>query len=135
VDREIKISVDDQEKKIYLLNVIQRICRQLSDQRYSIAHLKFLLDDGRENIKFNLTALDDLDAKFERFSGSLQALKGLAYSLWINAMIEGPLEAIVINIDTIISSELNSDGIEYSVLSGFTRVPGYPKPTMRIGNS
>ncbi|REG04711.1 GTP-binding protein [Pelolinea submarina] len=135
VDREIKISADDQEKKIHLLNIIQRICRKLSGQAYSIAHLKFLLDDGRENIKFNLTALDDLDSKFEGFSDSLRALKGSTYSLRINAMIEGPLEAIEENIDTIISSELNSEGIDYSVLSGFTRVPGYPKPTMRIGNS
>ena len=135
VDREIKISVDDQEKRIQLLNVIQRICRRLPDQGCSVAHLKFLLDDGRDNIKFNLTALDDLDAKFGMFSDTLQILKGPVYSLRINAMIEGPLETIEKNIDTIISSELNSDGIAYSVLSGFTRVPGYPKPTMRIGNS
>ena len=135
VDREIKISVDDPEKRSLLVQAIRKVCEGMLNQGFPIAHLKFMLNDGREYIKFNLTALDDLDSKFEELSDSLQALKGLAYSLWINAMVEGPLENIVKNIDTIISSELHSDGIEYSVLSGFTRVPGYPKPTMRIGNA
>jgi hypothetical protein len=78
--------------------------------------------------------LDDLGTKFEGISDSLQNLKGTHFSLWINAMIEGPLEKVVDQIDAIIDTELNSDGIEYAVLSSFTRVPGYPKPTMRIGN-
>ena len=134
VDREINISVDEPEKKTHLLQAIRKICEGLLNQGFPVAHLKFLLDDGHDNIKFNLTALDDLDSKFYGISDSLKDLKGTNYSLWINAMIEGPLETIVDKIDAIIRSELNTDGIEYSVLSAFTRVPGYPKPTMRIGN-
>jgi len=134
VDREIKITVDEPQKKSLLVQAIRKVCEGMLDQGFPVAHLKFLLDDGRENIKFNLTALDDLNSKFKGISDSLQDLKGTDFSLWINAMIEGPLEMVVEEIDAIIGSELGSDGIEYSVLSAFTRVPGYPKPTMRIDN-
>ena len=134
VDREIEIHLDDIQEQDCLADCILTISRTLRGLDLKIAHLKFLLDDGHAAVKFSLTALDDLEAKLSDLPAKMKAMQGPNYKLFINAMLESPLETVEQSIDTIVSKELNRKGVKYSVRSGFTRVPGYPKPTKRIGN-
>ena len=134
VDREIEITLNDPKEQAYLTNCILEISRKLRDLDVNIAHLKFLVNDGQTAVKYSITALDDLEAKLSPLTGQVGAMHGLKYKLFINAMLESDLETVERSIDKIIDNELSRKDIQTSIVSGFTRVPGYPKPTKRIGN-
>ena len=134
VDRKIRISLKAREDISVIVNCIRELCREFSDLKYQVAHLKVLLNDRQESIKFSLTALDEIERKISQFQAALQKLLGRELMLWVNVMIEAPLAYVEDHLDRIIRTEFNAAGVEFQQLSGFTRVPGYPKPTMRIEN-
>jgi Ni2+-binding GTPase involved in maturation of urease and hydrogenase len=132
VDRKLDIRLVNLDQQNCLVECIMEISRKVYGLNRNLAHLKFLLRDHKKHLKFSLTALDDPEIKLADISEQVHSLKNLEYELWINAMAECPLDVLEKRIDTVIQEVLA--GVEYSVVSGFTRVPGYPKPTMRIGN-
>jgi len=48
--------------------------------------------------------------------------------------LEAPLQSVGDNLDKIVGTKFRAAAISFRQLSGFTRVPGYPKPTMRMIN-
>lgn len=134
VDRNLGITITDPEKKKRLAGCILEISKSLLDQSLKIAHLKFLVKDDNIAYKFSLTSLDELNTKMSALPHNIDAMEGPVYTLLVNAMVEGPLATVEQSIDTIINNWLDVEGIDYRVVSGFTRVPGYPKPTRRIAN-
>jgi hypothetical protein len=97
-----------------------------------VAHFKVLLDDGETRLKCNLTALDHYEEKLAQFQEAIQKMHTLEATFRINAMLEAPLQSVEDNLDKIIRTNFRAAAISYRQLSGFTRVPGYPKPTMRM---
>ena len=87
-----------------------------------------------KTVKVSLTALDEVADKLSTLADDLKDATGLEYELWVNAMVESPLEKVEQSIDKIMQETLSKPGVEISLVAGFTRVPGYPKPTKRIGN-
>jgi Ni2+-binding GTPase involved in maturation of urease and hydrogenase len=134
VDRHLKITLAEEGQKRKLADCILEIGRTFRMKKLKLAHLKFLVDDGTRAIKYSVTALDDIEEKLAQLSAEIAAMEGLEYDLWINSMLENPLETVEQSIDTIIHRQFDSGGIDYEIISGFTRVPGYPKPTRRIAN-
>ncbi|MDQ2864028.1 MAG: CobW-like GTP-binding protein, partial [Bacteroidota bacterium] len=109
----------------YLL--IHKIYSQLTEHNYPIGHLKFLMDDGKEQrkISFNaIAAYPDVDMRPYTETDRIILL--------INArvqMLPVSLEKIVA--DAIIETEFSAGcRIIESNLSAFK--PGYPRPTHRI---
>lgn len=51
----------------------------------------------------------------------------------VNIMVEGELAVVEEALDKIVRKNLTQSGIQLTELARFSRVPGYPKPTMRIG--
>lgn len=134
VDRSLRISLSNPELNQNLSGCLLDISKSLLDLNLKIAHLKFLIKDKNGAQKFSLTSLDDLDEKLSELTEKIGAMEGPVFELLINAMVEGPLDIVEESTDTIIASWLDGQGIEYEVISGFTRVPDYPKPTRRIAN-
>jgi len=134
VDREFCISLKSAQDWTAVSNCIQTLCCEFSSPQYRVAHLKMLLDDGETRLKCNLTALDHYEEKLAQFQEAIQKMHTLEATLRINAMLEAPLQSVEDNLDKIIGSNFRAATISYRQLSGFTRVPGYPKPTMRMIN-
>jgi len=134
VDREFCISLKSAQDWAAVSNCIQTLCSEFFGPQYRMAHLKMLLDDGETHLKCNLTALDHYKEKLAQFQEAIQKMHTLEATLRINAMLEAPLQSVEDNLDKIIGSNFRAATISYRQLSGFTRVPGYPKPTMRMIN-
>ena len=134
VDREFRLSLKAAQDWATVGDCVEVLCREFSGPQYRVAHLKMLLDDGETRLKCNLTALDHYEEKLAQFRDAIRKMHALEASLRINVMLEAPLQSVEDNLDKIIRTEFRAAAISYRQLSGFTRVPGYPKPTMRMIN-
>lgn len=134
VDREFSISLKSARDWVMVGICGEALCSEFSGPQYQVAHLKVLLDDGETCLKCNLTALDHYEEKLAQFQEAIQKMHTLEATLRINAMLEAPLQSIEDNLDKIIGTKFRAAAISFRQLSGFTRVPGYPKPTMRMIN-
>ncbi len=134
VDREFQVSLKSPRDWAAVGNCIEVLCKEFSGPQYRVAHLKVLLDDGETCLKCNLTALDQYEEKVTQFQKAIRKMHTLEASLRINLMLEAPLSSVEGKLDKIILANFNAAGIGFCQISGFTRVPGYPKPTMRMVN-
>ncbi len=134
VDREFRVSLKAVQDWAAVGDCVEALCNEFSGPQYRVAHLKVLLDDGKTQLKFNLTALDQSKRKLVQFREAIRKMQHLEAILRINIMLEAPLSSVEDRLDKTIQSNFNAAGIAFRQLSGFTRVPGYPKPTMRMIN-
>jgi len=133
-DLELGLTFPDSNPGKLAGELISSIVKQLSEREISIAHLKLLVSDGNQVSKINLTSLDDYAAKIDSEIRKLDLLSGNQITLLINAMVEGGADILENSLDTIISRFCNRNQIAISETARFSRVPGYPKPTLRINN-
>ncbi|MBM3137463.1 MAG: hypothetical protein FJZ98_04670 [Chloroflexi bacterium] len=97
-----------------------------------IAHIKFLVETPSQSKKLNFTSLE-IEINKEVLK-DVQNLSGSPIILTVNAMIEGDLKTHSSALDNIINTFSKKNRIEIKEKARFERVPGYPRPTMRIGN-
>lgn len=134
VDRHLRLTAQSAHALSFLGECILEICRQLKSLPINIAHLKFLINARESTVRFNLTALEDIEERIDSLRIDLETLKPGDVELRINSMVEGDLSMVEKKIDTIILDTLSQTGLRYSLQGGFTCVPGYPRPTQRIAN-
>ena len=134
VDRELSISLPEPNPGMIIADLIRRLVRVISEESAQIAHLKFLVSDGSRHVRLNFTSLDDLVGKLSSELTKLDFLAGSQITLLINVMAEGDVGAIENALNTIINKCAEEKNITIQDTAHFSRVPGYPKPTLRIGN-
>ena len=113
---------------------IKAIAKKLTSNEIRIAHLEILIKDYRSSVKISLTGMDEITEKMESQLVQLSQLKGIKFEVLINLMAEGDQVAVESALDAIILQIPKNANFTVKKLSGFTRVPDKPKPTLRIGN-
>ncbi len=133
-DLELGLTFPDKKPGKLAGELISDIVKHLSEKEISIAHLKLLVSDGNQMIKINLTRMDDFAAKIKSEICKLDLLTGKQVTLLVNAMVEGGTDILENSLDSIISRFCIRNQIAISETARFSRVPGYPNPTMRIND-
>jgi len=132
VDREYKITFTDIKQIRSIAGWVEMITRKLKTEKYKIAHLKFLVTDGMDNLKFNLTSLDNLGDKISTLTAQLDHFNRKELKLIFNLMVEGDTAQVDSIIDSIFQRANVEDQVNIKEIECFSRTPGYPKPSMRI---
>ena len=132
LDRGLEISFNNLNSGKITAELIVNILNGLSELGGMIAHLKFLVETPTHSWKINMTSMDtEMDGKKLE---EIRQLDDKLLGLTINAMIEGDQDLQTRRLDNIINSFCEERKISYNEIARFDRVPGYPRPTMRIGN-
>jgi Ni2+-binding GTPase involved in maturation of urease and hydrogenase len=132
LDRVIELSFTHQNSGTHIVQLVEKVFEGLTQSGGTIAHLKFLADSSQISLKINLTCMDSTFP-----TGAMEEMKkftGSPVNLTINAMIVGDLTIHASLLDNIITSFCKENNINIKEAAWFDRVPGYPRPTMRIGN-
>ena len=133
VDRVYEITFSALEQKRSIADWIVLIARKLDTGKYKIAHLKFLIINGEDNIKFNLTSQDNLEDKISTLITQLDRFKHKDLKLIFNLMVEGDSAQCDTIIDNVFQDANVNNQISIRETERFSRTPGYPKPNIRIG--
>lgn len=134
LDQEYRMRLADASQMILIRNMLAHLAEGLFARSGAVAHLKCLLRDENQTLKLSLTGMDHPHPDWEAQLQKLDALYGTDIHLLINIMLEGDLQASREVLDDSVAQYLIQLGVEVAPLSAFSRVPGYPEPTMRIGN-
>lgn len=134
LDRELNLTFSASNQGELVGDLILQIVNNISETGLCIAHLKFLTRSDGQAIKINLTSQDDLDQKITKEILKLNLLKGNQITLLINIMVEGSAALLEKSFDTIMNKFRNENQIIIKETARFSRVPGYPKPSLRISN-
>ena len=134
VDREILVTLTAPADKYVIQTFMEKLGTSLISTNMPLAHLKCLVSDGHQSIKLSLTGGDIAPTRFALENDQLAMLGDREFKIIINAMVEGDLERIEACLDSAWQDLSAQDGVNVELAAAFTRVPGYPKPTMRIGN-
>jgi Ni2+-binding GTPase involved in maturation of urease and hydrogenase len=132
LDRVIELSFAHQNSGSYIAQLVEKVFEGLSQSGGTIAHLKFLAESSQVSLKTNLTGMDL--ALPTRAMEEMKKLTDSPVKLTINLMIIGDLTVHASLLDNIINSFCKVNNIDIKEAARFDRVPGYPRPTMRIGN-
>jgi len=132
VDREYMITFSDIEQIRSIADWIVLIARKLENEKYKIAHLKFLVTDGMDNLKFNLTSLDNLGNKISILTAQLDQFKHKELKLIFNLMVEGDTAQVDSIVDSVFQKANVENQVNIKEIERFSRTPGYPTPTRRI---
>ena len=133
------------EREFYLtltvpdhLSIIKEFLIRLADAFFqvpgAVAHLKCLLNDAEHAVKFSLTGMDDPAVEWAAQIHQAADFSGPRVHLLVNVMLEGDLQVAESLLDDTIDRYLIQLGVEIESVSAFSRVPGFPVPTARIGN-
>jgi hypothetical protein len=134
VDRHLQLTFSVLPPGNLVGEMIMEIVKKISRFGLHIGHLKFLINEGNQAIKISITSQDDLDEKFKKELSKLSILKTNQITILINAMIEGNAVLLEEVLDNIIKEFCNKNRISFIETARFSRVPGYPTPSLRIGN-
>jgi G3E family GTPase len=134
LDRELQISFSEKSQPAQLADWIKDIAVRMASEGIHLAHLKILIKDDQSSIKISLTSLDNIEFKLKSQLEKLKQFEGNSLDILINVMAEGDPAAIETALDTIISQISKDVKFTIKKVTGFTRVPDKPKPTLRIGN-
>jgi Ni2+-binding GTPase involved in maturation of urease and hydrogenase len=133
LDRELELIPSSGSLQKPVAFLIKEIIRRFKQSESHIAHIKFFISDGPDAIKISLTSMDDSQ---EKLNQQLMQLNSLAERTWkctINLMVEGDRKSCETMLDNIIRVASQKESFSINQLSQFTRVPGRPQPTLRIG--
>ena len=133
LDRELNLTFSTLNSGDLVGQLILLFVKMISAKGLHIAHLKFLASDGSQAIKINLTSEDGIDEKINEEVRKLDLLTGSQITLLINTMVEGRAALLEESIDSVIKQFCNTNQIISLETARFSRVPDYPKPTLRIG--
>jgi len=134
VDRELVVTLTAPADQHAILTFLEEMATDLASLKMPVAHLKCLVSDGHQSIKFSLTGADEAHTVFSPDTTAITLLNGKKFKIIINAMVEGDLKRVEACLDSTWRDFSAQDGVNVELAAAFTRVPGYPKPTMRIGN-
>jgi hypothetical protein len=132
VDREYKITFSDQNQLRSIADWIETIVLNFKAEKFKIAHLKFLLVDGVDTLKFNLTSQDCIKEKISTLIKQLDRFKHKDIKLIFNSMVEGETSQVNSIVDTVFRNAIVENQVIIEEIESFSRTPGYPKPSMRI---
>lgn len=133
VDREYMITFSEIEQIRSIAGWVELVARKLETEKFRIAHLKFLIADGGNNLKFNLTSEDNLGEKITTLITQLEQFKHKDLRLIFNLMVEGDTAQADSIVDSVFQNAKIENKIVIKEFKRFSRTPGYPKPIMRIG--
>jgi len=135
LDRTLRICLNEKSQTDHLKKFLQHLANNLFGSELRVAHLKCLLNDESQTIKINLTSMDSPAAEWASQLQRLDTLKGTRIHLLINIMLEGNQQLAEQMLEDDIDRFLVQLGLNVETISTFSRVPGYPKPTIRISNN
>jgi G3E family GTPase len=133
-DREYNVPSDSASQREALKTFLLRLADELPRAVNAVAHIKCLVSDGDNAVKLNLTGLDSPADAWQNQTDHLAELNSGQLRLLVNIMAEGEIEPVRRTLDDLIQRYLIQLGMDIEPVSAFERVPGYPQPTMRIGN-
>jgi len=132
IDREYAVRSDGGFPPGFFRGLVGRVVAKIKDQGVSIAHVKWLIQDGSGKKKFSLTAMDDTQVLTGQNKKWLDQVKDGSANFLLNIMAEGELDVSGAVVDEEIAAYGAASGITFSERSRFDRVPSYPRPTKRI---
>ena len=132
IDRDYQVQSPHSFPPGFFDGLVRQITSKLIAAGVNIAHLKWLIDNGEEEQKFSLTALDDFENVVDHGKKWLDQVKSEAVTFLLNIMAEGDLDSSAVIVDKHIKASGSADGITFTEHSRFDRVPSYPRPTKRI---
>jgi len=132
LEKEIRLFAGRQLLIDQICDFVEKLPGKLPDEELRIAHIKFLLDSNHNSKKISVTGeellagqlLEELEAEFTFFDGQVH--------FFINIMVEGASLELESTVNEMLKVYFGIPGIKFEELSSFIRVPGYPKPTMRV---
>lgn len=132
LDRVLELHLQDRGSGFQAAELIKEILNGFIHSGARIAHIKFLADAPNQSKKISFTSLDaEIN---EKNLAEVENLSGSPVTMTINAMIEGDLTQHSKALDNIINLVSKKKDIQIKETARFDRVPGYPRPTIRIGN-
>lgn len=134
LEREYHFTLTVPAHLVILKEFLIRLADAFFQAPGAVAHLKCLLSDADHTVKFSLTGMDDPAVEWATQIHQAADFTGSRVHLLVNVMLEGDLQAAESLLDDAIDRYLIQLGVEIELVSAFSRVPGYPVPTVRIGN-
>lgn len=132
LEREYRITFPETRQILLIAKIIQKITQLMHERKLRIAHLKFLVSTDLGSVKISVTGEDDLNEDFTDRLKQVSERQSKQVRFLMNVMVEGDTEETEDALDEIVEREMEKPGIKLEESSRFKRVPGYPKPTMRI---
>jgi G3E family GTPase len=135
IDREYQISLDAKHTSAFIRSVLSRWTNIIEENQWVHGHIKVIVSgpDGTHKISLaqsgEVISRQDLGAfPFDAVSSSGQ------FSILLNMLVEGKPDDLIRQVDAGMEALAGQENAEYMVARSYARVPGYPKPSYRIGN-
>lgn len=132
LDRELEMEFTNPDSGENVSRLIEEISDMVSGTELQIAHLKFLVKTAGLPIKINLTGMDESGVGDQLTE--LKLVNHKQIQLLINAMVIGDAAVLETRLNEVIDRFMKKNKIKFKEIKRFNRVPGYPKPSMRIDN-
>jgi hypothetical protein len=132
LDRDLAIEFFDFRQVNLITELIAKIMYAISSKARQVAHLKFLVTNGKTRMRLNITSLDDLESMGQTTIFEPGEIQSSIVELIINVMVEGDMPLLDTVLEDVIQAFAAEKGVEISEKGRFTRTPGFPKPTKRL---
>ncbi len=137
LDEELVINSSDEMAEQASIALTRSLFRKVSEGRYPIGHLKFLLND---RLKISFTAADAMcdpdpgSMAITTLVSGLNPLPAPSARLLINARVQTDPQILTRLVEEAIDETRAAFNCEVRVYSRSAFQPGYPRPAHRIGN-
>jgi len=132
LEKEIRLKPAEDALLSRIRNFIKTLPAKLEDEGLKIAHIKFLLSSEGKSQKISITGEELQSGQPLMTMGADQMSVRGEIDLLINIMVEGASLKVESLVNGMIGNCFDLAGIKLEEKTSFMRVPGYPKPTMRI---
>jgi Ni2+-binding GTPase involved in maturation of urease and hydrogenase len=128
LDDEIEINTSEGNAADAATQLINGIYSKIKEQRFSIGHLKFLLESGDHQEKISYTTIDQPAFRYKS-----EKLKTANY---VKILVNARLQTEPYLLEKIVSDSINElkvqEDCEINEKNRVAFKPGYPKPTHRV---
>lgn len=133
LDKHLLVKINNDEDKNVLAEMIFTVAKEIDKEKSIAGHVKFNLQSNNKNTKISAPTMQSIDQEFKQLiTTELLDIDSGCADLWINALVVGSAEILEKIVLQTMKTYKQTKGLDVHELEGFSRTPGYPKPTHRI---
>jgi G3E family GTPase len=135
IDREYKLSTDTKHTPSIIRSILSRWTQIIEEKQWVHGHVKAIIAGSEGSHKISLAQSGEVISRqaLDAFPAEEVSNTG-QFTILLNMLVEGEPDDLIQQMDAGMKELAGQDNAEYLVVRSYARVPGYPKPTHRIGN-
>jgi G3E family GTPase len=135
IDREYQISIDAKYTSSFIRAVLSRWTQIIDQNQWVHGHIKAVIAGPEGSHKISMAQSGEVISRqaLDAFPAEEVSNTG-QFTILLNMLVEGEPDDLIQQMDAGIDETATSGNAQWSVARSYDRVPGYPKPTHRIGN-